>query len=238
MEIITNVIWIDPNIKNEENSKYKIELEKIKNIKLKCFKQAKEAINHLKTIKFQETKIIISGKVFFEFVQLFQENILDMCVVPKIIIFTGNKEKFIEKSRGYKSTFDDLFYIYGGIKILFEDIKAFITNENKEVNSTKSLKSQKTNNEIQFTFEYIDSIEKLALPLFYKTLIDTISKDNMEKYTDLLHNQYSKSNNELKELFHAIKSIPNIPIELLSKFYARLYTAESNFYKKKTLIKI
>ena len=232
MEIITNVIWIDPKIQNEENTEYKKELEKIGNIKLKCFVKVNDAINHLKTIKFQETKIIISGKIFFEFVQLFQENILDMRVVPKIIIFTSNKEKFIEKSRGYKSTFDDIFYINGGIKILFEDIKAFITNENKEVNSTKSLKSQKkNNNEIQFTFEYIDSLEKLALPLFYKTLIDTISKENMEKYTDLLYNQYSKSNNDLKELLYAIKSIPNIPIELLSKFYARLYTAESDFYK-------
>ena len=216
MEIITNVIWIDPNIKNEENTKYKKELEKIGNIKLKSFVKVNDAINHLKTIKFQETKIIISGKVFFEFVQLFQENILDMRVVPKIIIFTSNKEKFIEKSRGYKSTFDDIFYINGGIKILFEDIKAFITNENKEVSSTKSLKSQKkNNNEIQFTFEYIDSLEKLALPLFYKTLIDTISKENMEKYTDLLYNQYSKLNNDLKELLYAIKSIPNIPIELI-----------------------
>ena len=143
MEIITNVIWIDPKIQNEENTEYKKELEKIGNIKLKCFVNVNDAINHLKTIKFQETKIIISGKVFFEFVQLFQENILDMRVVPKIIIFTSNKEKFIEKSRGYKSTFDDLYYIYGGIKILFEDIKAFIKNKNKEVSSTKSLKSQK-----------------------------------------------------------------------------------------------
>ena len=53
----------------------------------------------------------------------------------------------------------------------------------------------------------------------------------MEKYNDLLYKQYSKSNDDLKKLLHAIKSIPNIPIELLSKFYARLYTAESDFYK-------
>ena len=231
MEIVTNVIWIDPNIKNEENSGYKTELEKIGNIRLKCFEKVEEAINQLKKLQFEETKIIISGKVFIDFVLLFQENILDMRVVPKIIIFTGNKEKFLEKIRGYKSIIDDLFYIYGGIKILFQDIKAFITNENKVVNSTESLKSTKTNNETQFTFECIDSLEKLALPLFYKTLIDTISKDNMEKYTDLLYNQYSKSNNDLKKLLYAIKSVPNIPIELLSKFYARLYTAESDFYK-------
>jgi hypothetical protein len=134
MEIVTNVIWIDPNIKNEENSGYKTELEKIGNIRLKCFEKVEEAINQLKKIQFEETKIIISGKVFVDFVLLFQENILDMRVVPKIIIFTGNKEKFLEKNRGYKSIIDDLFYIYGGIKILFQDIKAFITSENKEVN--------------------------------------------------------------------------------------------------------
>jgi len=38
-------------------------------------------------------------------------------------------------------------------------------------------------------------------------------------------------NTELKELLYSIKSIKNIPNELLSKFYARLYTAESDFEK-------
>ena len=155
-----------------------------------------------------------------------------MYIVPKIIIFTSNKEKVIQKKNEYKNMIDDSFYNYGGIKTIFNDIEEFIINEkNKEIKSKKLLKSTKTNNDIQFTFEYIDSLEKLALPLFYKTLIDTISKDNLEKYTNSIYVQYSKLNSDVKKLLDPHKSIPNIPIELLCKFYARLYTIESDFYR-------
>ena len=228
---ITHVIWIDPNIDSEENEDYQEDLKKTK-CKLKCFKKVDEAIKYIKTIKFEETKIIISGKSYIEFVLSFQKNILNMYIVPKIIIFTSNKEKVIQKKNEYKNMIDDSFYNYGGIKTIFDDIEEFIINEkNKEIKSKKLLKSTKTNNDIQFTFEYIDSLEKLALPLFYKTLIDTISKDNLEKYTNSIYVQYSKLNSDVKKLLDPHKSIPNIPIELLCKFYARLYTIESNFYR-------
>ena len=220
----TIVIWIDPNIYNEENSQYTKELEEIGSIRLRCFNKVRKAINHLKYIEFQEIKIILSGKIYIEFIKMFQQNILDMCVVPKISIFTINKEEFIQNNEEYKNIIDNPYYTFGGIKTTFEEIKQFITNEKREIKLTKT-------DENLFTFEYIDSKEKLALPLLYKSIIDTISKDNMEKYTESLYNQYSESNKEIKELLEAIESIPNIPIELLSKFYSRLYTSDSDFHK-------
>ena len=74
-------------------------------------------------------------------------------------------------------------------------------------------------------------MEKLTLPLFFKSLIDNTSIDKMDEYTNSLYNDYSKDNNELKILLDSIKSMRNIPIEILSKYYARLYTIESNFYR-------
>ena len=53
----------------------------------------------------------------------------------------------------------------------------------------------------------------------------------MEEYTNFLYNTYSKDNDEIKILLDSIKSMTNIPIEILSKYYARFYTIESNFYK-------
>ena len=48
----------------------------------------------------------------------------------------------------------------------------------------------------------------------------------------MLHwNPYSKDNDELKKLLGSIKTMRNIPIEILSKYYARLYSIDSNFYK-------
>ena len=90
-------IWIDENIDNEENTQYLKELESTGLLNIRLFKEIDKAINHMKYIEFQETKVIISGKLYSEFVKKFKENIINMCVAPKIIIFTKNKEKFIVK---------------------------------------------------------------------------------------------------------------------------------------------
>ena len=124
MAIIPLIIWIDENIDNEENTIYLKELESIGLLNVRLFKQIDKAINHMKYIDFQETKVIISGKLYYDFVKKFKENIIDMCVAPKIIIFTNNKEKFIEYNREYQNN-TDLFYKFGGIATTFDEIKKF-----------------------------------------------------------------------------------------------------------------
>ena len=216
-------IWIDKNIDNEENNQYIKELESIGLLGFRFFKEIDKAINHMKYIKFLETKVIISGRLYSEFVKKFKENIIDMCVAPKIIIFTKNKEKFIENNKEYQKD-TNLFYKFGGIATSFDEIKKFLKDEMIPQKIKKS-------DDIQLTFEYIDSMEKLTLPIFFKSLIDNTSIDNMDEYTNLLYNTYSKDNHKLKKLLGSIKSMRNIPIELLSKYYARLYTIDSNFYR-------
>ena len=49
--------------------------------------------------------------------------------------------------------------------------------------------------------------------------------------TQYLHNIYSEKNKKVNDLLEPINGIPEIPIEILSKYYARLYTIESDFYK-------
>ena len=69
------------------------------------------------------------------------------------------------------------------------------------------------------------------LPLLFKSLIDDASYDNMKEYTNSLYNTYSENYSQIKILLGTIKSMENVPIEILSKYYARLYTLESSFYK-------
>ena len=102
----------------------------------------------MKYIEFQETKVIISGRLYNEFVKKFKENIIDMCVAPKIIIFTQNKEKFIENNKDYQKNIN-LFYTYGGIATTFDEIKKFLKGE---IIPQKMKKLE----DIQLTFEYID----------------------------------------------------------------------------------
>ena len=118
-------IWIDENIDNEENNQYIKELELIGLLNYRLFKEIDKALNHMKYIEFQETKVIISGRLYSEFVNKFKENIIDMCVAPKIIVFTSNKEKFIENNKEYQKN-TNIFYKFGGIATSFDEIKKFL----------------------------------------------------------------------------------------------------------------
>ena len=143
-----------------------------------------------------------------------------MYLAPKIILFTKNKEEFIKINKDYNN---DKFYIYVWIVTSFRYIKEFLKNKEK-----KEIKRQE---DVQITFEYIDKKEKLMLQLFFKALIDNIPNDNIENYTNKLYETYSKEKEELKELFSSIVSMNNMPIEILSRYYSRLYTANSSFHR-------
>jgi len=216
---MSNTIWID----NGENDQYLKQLRSLGLPSFTLFKEVDKSIEQIKNIKFQEIKVIISGELYFEFVKKFKEKITDMCVAPKIIIFTKNK-KNIEDNIEYRNNINS-FYKFGRIATTIEEIKKFLENE------IKPRKIQKTEGDNLFTFDYIDSLEKLALPIFFKCLIDNASKDETTEYINSLYDTYSEENNELKILLDSIKSFENIPTEILSKYYARIYTADSSFHK-------
>ena len=122
---ISYTIWIDENIDNKEYAKYSKELEPMDLLSFRLFKKIDKAINHMKYIEFQETKVIICDRLYNEFIKKFKENRIDMCVASKIIIFTKNKEKIIENNKEYHNNIH-LFYAYGGISITFDEIKKIV----------------------------------------------------------------------------------------------------------------
>ena len=205
MVVISNVMWIDKNVDNEENKGYRKYLESIWYLKLKCFKNINEAIEYLKEIQFVETKIIISGRLYIEFINIFIENFKEINVIPKIIIFTNNKKLFIKNNEKYLEFINHSFYNYGGIKTTFEEIKNFLINPNFENKSNK-----RQEEDIHMIFEYIDSKDKLALPLFYKILIKSSSNDKIEDYTKKIYEKYSKENKDINYLFSQIKFLKDI----------------------------
>ena len=130
MVIISNVIWIDENIDNEESKGYRKELEKIWYLKVKCFKDTKEAIDYLKEIEFKETKIIVNGRLYIEFINIFIENLREINVIPKIIIFEKEKELFIQNNQQYFRDNNLSFYNSWEIKTTFKEIKNFLIYTN------------------------------------------------------------------------------------------------------------
>ena len=225
------VIWIDENIDSEENIEYSKKLDSMGLLNFTTFKEIDDAIKHMKLIQFQETKVIIPGRLYSEFIDKFEENITEMCFVPNIIIFTRDKEKFIEYNNDFQS--HNSSYPSGRIATTFNEIKKLIKNKkrkNDEESESESESESELNNNNQFTFDYVDCLEKLALPMFFKSLLDKASNDNMKEYTNSLYNTYSRNNDKIKSLLGSIKSMENVPMEILSKYFARFYTAESDFY--------
>ena len=218
----TIVFWIDQNIDNEENQIFIKNLKSMGSLRLQFFSEVEKAIESLKYIEFLETKIIISDSLYSKFKLCFRENVLEMCVSPKIIVFTKDKKRFLENERDYKSI-ENKFYTFGGIATKFDELKNFLID--------KKIKQIKKREDIKLTVEYIDKKEKLMLPIFFKPLIDNISYNELENYNNSLCEDYSNENYELEYLLNSIESMSDIPEEILSKYYSRLYTANSNFYK-------
>ena len=215
MVVLSNIIWIDSNFNNNLISKCITEIETLKYYKIKKFGNIKESIIEIKKIEFEETIIVISGELYINFIEQFKKNIKDIYIIPKIIIFTGNKLEFLINNKSYLNIINHPFYNSGGIKTNFDEIKEFILNPVGK--KTITLNREDDGN---LVFEYIDCKEKLLLPMLYKTLIEDTPNNEIEKFGQLLYNTYCQNNKELEKLLNSINSLSNIPVELLSKYYA------------------
>ena len=176
-----NVIWIDGNIDNKENAEYLKDIKSNNSLIIETFKNTDDAIKYMKKLLFQETKVILSGRLYSKFIKDFKENLKEIFVVPKIIVFTGNKEKFIGYNKEYLNS-ENIFYSFGGIATSFIEIKEFL----KDDFSNSSINNLEISNEKQLIFEYLDDKNKLMLPLFYKSFLDNTSIEKINEYTNYL----------------------------------------------------
>ena len=235
-EYEVNIIWIGQDIYTPQNQFYFNNLNQIINnnninnrTSFESFANVQEAMEKIKRIKFKATIIILSGDLCIDFITQFCNNMKDIFIIPNIIIFTNDPMK-------YDQIIKTKFFKNGGIKASFQDVVNFIIDQIKNIIHFENpiQKTESTFDHGGYLFEYIDCKEKLLLPLFYKSLIDNTSTYNNEKFTSYLYKKYSY----LGGLIKSFVSIKDIPIELLSKFYARTYTYENendknnSFYKK------
>ena len=224
---ITNNIWIDPTIDSEPNA---AEIKsKLNSLKIKLFTNINSSINYLKSIKSSKVKVIINDQIYPEFLQKYKENLVDMCFHLTIIIFKKNEEDSKDNDIGSKQN-DQIFYELGGIISKLEELNKLL---NKESNKKEQEEKKKNlfDNEVQLTFEFIDSKEQLLLPLSFKSLIEKTSNENMLQYTNNLFKNYSQQNIDIKRLLDSFIYIPKMTVGTLAKYYAKFYSIESGFYR-------
>ena len=252
------IMWVDENIDSPENKRYLAEigfkennqqenyilnynntefnLKITEDIESNCQQDIIKsnkidlAIAELKKYKFRETIIITSGNLFKDFIILFNKNLNDIFVIPKIIIFSSiNRNIFLpENIPNHK------FYFYGGKTNNFSVIKKFIELQQKELDifpevPHKNVRVRK--NDVKFLFSHIGNVVDL-IDTFSEILAIKISGNEYDN--NFIINILKEFPNEFAyySLLNYIKDIPDIPSELLAKYYIKLYTIEGGFYKK------
>ena len=208
------IIWIDKNVNNAENKSY-LSLFKKGNFEIDTYKNIESGLNKIKDkkIKFKDIYLILSGLFYQEFILKFKENLKEIFVVPKIIIFTSDEELFLEKNSNIKDIIENKFYNLGGIQTYIEGVyDDFLINKLWKKNYNKENLNFYTEIEgDQYTFEYINDIIELYFPVFFKSFFEINEKDIFDELTHYLYESY-KENKDIKELLEPIDGIPEIPL--------------------------
>ena len=256
----TTIIWIDKLFfsKDNESKQNKIKInfniriptsvdnlntkEENDDYNVRFYKIIKEAIMYLKTLRFNYTIIVVSGNLFESFVNEFKNNLKDIYVIPIIIIFKKKEccsllnkiANLCKKSIDYEK-----YYNFGGIYSSFAEIKFYIDSlmkkrKSKNYNLHEILGKKKFLKDVKYLFDPVREDKDLILPIFYQILIDICETKTNYHFIHTMFQEYY-SNQRYNKLLRQIINIPvdaNIPVELLSKYYARIYTFGGDFYKK------
>ena len=260
-----SIIWLDRNIFTPEyqpylnklginfftqistqDSNYRVNVNIPDNHKyldydIRLYKDSQSAIEHLKTLKFNDVIIIVGGNLYDNFVEELKQQLKDIYIIPKIIVFNPHGGMIFSRANNpfnccRKEGQDEKFFYCGGFHSSFDTIKNYIDSNQKEIYFDNPNNNQTRNAEkdVKCIFDPIEKEEDLILPTFYKVLIDISKTENNNLFIQNVYRNYNNQDN-YKKLLRPIVNIPpgiNIPVELLSKYYARIYTIEGDFYKR------
>ena len=244
---ITKVIWFDEHIKNKENQKFFKQL-KSTFVNTKGYQLLDEGfenfyISNNNKNNFKIKFVIVSGKLFSRYIKKIKENINKIINIPYTFIFTSiNFKKVLlqlipdkEHILSYNTmiSVNNGFYNPGGVFDDFDELLNEIKMIKEKIISNFMIEPRikdKINYEGLLTFEYLDSEEDLLAPALYKDIItnEKLTQEDCDKFHKYI---LSFNDDELNSLIKILDLFKHIPFEILSKYWARFYTIESDFYK-------
>lgn len=232
---IKNIFWFDENINSEENKNYL----KILNNSFREIKTLSDEQSLFETIeksRFHAYIIIMNGRNFEKYINYVLNN--SIYGIPISAIFTRNESELKEQIRDeYKNYLNDQFYNPLGISVtiesLIEKIKKFISDYIDQMakislgNSSPPKDYKKC-----FIFEFIDNDYKLIFPYLYNNILrnSKLSDKDIKRTNIYILENYGEEE-KIKNLVVPLLNIENIPPNVIGKFWGRIYTIESPFYK-------
>ena len=226
-----NLIWLDSNVDNNKNLSYQEEIKNKFNVSF--YGKTEDCISKLKSIDFEKTFILVSDSLSKELFRGLKKVINEIKTCPEIIVFINDNH--LEAAKKIILILEK--YPLFDIKLVFDE---FIKVKNKLLlkNDYKpNYKDYKDINTLDyencFTFDYVKESKDLIFPLEYTKSIDDANNLEILEFNEFLLDKYSKdSPAEFKKLIEQLLIDIKIPIEILVKYWIRVYTIESPFYKE------
>ena len=243
IKVNLDIIWIDKNVFNLENQYYFEKMRKVyPNIKINLFDDLEKGFNEILNLEFVSVFVIVSGRLYSQYYNKLKNNLNKIKCIPVNLIFTSTKfknilEKKEEDTKQYISydiqkSINNSFYNSGGVFDDYDEVANYLNKFNS--NFSKKMLGENSNNlsyEGLFTFNYLQSDNELLAPILYKDIITKkkISYDEIREFNKYL---LSIGNSEITYLIEPISLMKYVPLEIVCKYWARIYTLETKFYKE------
>ena len=212
------LFWIDRNINNNENKKYQVILRDM-NFDLLALENEDEGINKIKEVKFEKINILISGSLFQNFINLIKSEKTKIRCVINIVVFTSvmRRSHIEEICNKENDILNGLLFRKKNIFCSISQIQEFLLSLGKKEREKEEI------------FEKIERTEQILPHIYYPQLLKPITKEEIYMFNQYLIN--SCNNKEMKELVGQLEEMPEVPNEIICKYWARAYTLETNFYR-------
>ena len=232
--MIDTILWVDENINNEENQFYCSEIKREYNINVDKFTDINSLYEKMMNIKFKVIMVIISGKFCEDFINRLKDEIPVLYSILITIVFTKNKDLIIELlQKKYSEYLEEGFFNIKNVVSDFNNIKNILFNLEKAENTRIKLGNIHKPKDYKncFNFEYIDKSEKLIFPYLYKKIMENkkLNSSESKQFNMFLLNNFG-ANDQINKLIKQLFLIEKVPDVIMSKFWARTYTFDSNFY--------
>ena len=223
------IIWIDYSIENEENRTY---IEQLQNLgAFKGFNSIQNGINEILKIKFKRLILILSKRMFSDFITLFEREKNKIFSCLNILVFTVKSKKSLveeicnnnkEISSGYlfdkTNIFDNITQVINFIKREKEGKK----------NNFEHFEIIEKNNEMLFdekveNFEKIEYVEELILPMYFHKITEPITLEEIHNFNYYLLNSFGEEGKEIKIIISQFNNLAEMPIEIMCKYWEFIY---------------
>ena len=238
-----NIIWIAPNENVLENNLYQGRLIDIDRFNIHQFNKSIDCIEKLKTFEYKTIYIIVSALSAKEFFIELEKIINKIKFCPIIMIFSYRNKFYQTRNEIFGLEKCSLF----NINLVFDNFNGVIKKlsiKEKKYQSNHIPPIEGLSYDNCFAFEYIQSKRDLIFPLTFMEFMEVPNKTEIYNFNQFLLDKYYKTDkvkNEqayeiLEDLLNQLLLMEtNIPIQILVKYWVKIYTLDTYFYREMNL---